>query len=118
MPHKSTNRNEFVIRSTFSRSSLTIKLRTIRQVPREAKVCDFDVQIIIEQDVLGLQVPVSDVSRVYVVDAFEDLSHDVASLLLRQRHDRCEVVEELTVTAQLEHQEDEGIRLKHVLKFN
>lgn len=60
----------------------------------------------------------NNVSRVNVVDTFKYLTHDVASLLLRKCHDRCEVVEQLTVTTELKHQKDECVGLEYVLEFN
>jgi len=84
----------------------------------KTKVGDFDIQTVVEQNVLRLKIPVHDIARVNVVDAFEDLSHDVARLLLGQRHHRREVVEELAMTTQLEDQEDESIRLEDVLQLN
>lgn len=87
-------------------------------MPCETKVSDFYVQAVIEKDVLWFQVSMNDVSWVDVVDTFKDLSHDEACLLFWKCHDRCEVIEEFTVTAEFEHQENEGIRLKDILKLN
>lgn len=96
----------------------TIKLSTVRQMPCKAKIRDLHIQTVVEQNVFRFQVPVNNVPRVNVIDAFKDLPHDVAGLLLGQCHHRREIIEELTVTAQLKHQKDESIRLEHILEFN
>lgn len=84
----------------------------------KAEIGDFDVETVIEQNVFRFQVSVSDVAWVDVVYALKDLAHDVASLFLRQRDDRRQIVEEFTVTTELEYQEDESIGLENVLKFD
>lgn len=44
--------------------------------------------------------------------------HNVARLLLGQRHHRGQIVEQLALPAQLEHQENKRIGLEHVLQLN
>lgn len=88
------------------------------QLPGKPEIRDLDVETVVQQDVLGLEVAVHHVPAVDVCHALEHLPHDVAGLLLREGHHRREVVEELAVLAQLEHQEDEGARFEHVLEFN
>lgn len=65
-----------------SSNPLTVKLRSLGEVSSEAKVGDLHIQTVVEENILGLQISMNDVARVNVVDAFENLSHDVASLLL------------------------------------
>lgn len=84
----------------------------------EAKVSDFDIETIVEENIFRLQVSVNDVAWVDVVDALKDLPHDVASLLLRKRDDGREIVEEFTVAAELEYQENEGVGFEHVLELD
>lgn len=87
-------------------------------MPCKSEVSDFDIQTVVEKNVFRLQVPVSDIARMNVVDAFKDLSHDEARLLLRQCHNRREIIEEFTVTTKLKDQEDESVGLEDVLKLN
>lgn len=87
-------------------------------MPCESKIGDFYVQTVVEENVLRLQVSVDDISRVNIVDTFENLPHDVAGLLLWQRNDGSQVIEKLSMTTKLKHQEDESVRLKDVLKLN
>jgi len=88
---------------------ITCKFLALLQLPGEAKVRDFHVVILVQQDVLGLEVTMDNVLGVYVLDALEDLSHDGARLLLGERHHRGQIVEELAFGTQLEYEENKCI---------
>lgn len=81
MPHKSKTKFTFILNDNEVSLSVTVKFGAISEMPGEPKVSDFNVQVVVEQNVFWLQVPVHNVARVYEVDAFEDLTHDEASLL-------------------------------------
>lgn len=53
------------------------------QGARQAEVAQFDVEVLGEQDVVWLDVPVDDVGRVDVLEAAQDLVHDFQKILLR-----------------------------------
>ena len=80
---------------------------------RSAKVDDFDGTPLIDvnQDVLRLQVPVSNIFAVAVSDGLQDLLGHVGRLLLRKLLTSRDLVEELTPVTQFCDEEDTGIAL-------
>lgn len=50
----------------------------------QIKVADFDVTVRIYEDVVGLEVPMDDVSGMHVVDAGDDLVHAPANALIAE----------------------------------
>lgn len=70
----------------------------------EAEVDDFDVLLVIEQQVLRLEVPVDYVEVVHVLDAGDDLLVELAGLFLLQFGVLDDVVEELSTAGVLHDQ--------------
>jgi hypothetical protein len=62
----------------------------------EAKVNDFDIARLADQDILDLQVPVDDAVPVAVIQRAGDLAGELAGLLLLQFAVRNDVVQHLT----------------------
>ena len=48
------------------------------------EICDFDVESLVEQEVLGLEIPVYDVVTVAILDARDDLLEEPAGVGLLQ----------------------------------
>ena len=70
---------------------------------RESEVRDFDVEVLVEQNILWLQVAVADAERVEIFEAVNNLAEEPRGLLVRQAPVLNEVVEELAVRRVLEH---------------
>ena len=69
----------------------------------EPEVDELDVQLVIQQQVLGLEVPVHDLQRVDVLNALHYLLVELASFDLLQRFLLHDVVEELSLGRVLHH---------------
>lgn len=72
---------------------------------REAKVGDLDVEVVVEEDVLGLEVAVHDLEAVGVVDAGDHLLEEAAGLRLGHLALVDDVLEELPAGI-FEHDDD------------
>ncbi len=82
----------------------------------ESEVRELDVEVVVEQYVLRLNVPVYDPHVVAVLERTEHLPHDSPGFRLRQRYLAREKVEQLAVGAQLEHEKDHGLADEDVVQ--
>ena len=69
----------------------------------EAEIHDFDVVIVVEEDVLGLQITVAETSPVQVMDALEQLLEVVPAFLLLEGAGVGQVIEEIASRDHLLH---------------
>ena len=84
---------------------------------RQTEVNDFDVVLVVEQQVLWLQVAVTDAHLVDVLDARDDLLHKPARLLFLQALALHDVVEQLAARRVLHDQEKLPRRLDDLAKL-
>lgn len=92
----------------------------VRKHVAEPEVNDFDAAMLIQQKILGLQIPVDDLHAVNLLDPSHDLVKEAASFRLRDTASADDVVKQLT-TARILHDEkqlprsfDDLIQLHHV----
>lgn len=70
------------------RCAPTFELLVLTQLAGEAKVCQLNVHVIIQEDVLRLQVAVHDVNGVQVLNHFQQRVHDLPGEG-RQHYSQC-----------------------------
>lgn len=77
-------------------------------VPGESEVCDFDLVVGVDEDVVGLHVPVEDAVVVELLDSAEDLVHDDFDLEGREEDFFVQTAEQLSQVEvdELEHQKN------------
>lgn len=96
----------------------TVQLLSWLQHFGKSKVRYLHIQVIIEQYVLGLQIPVHYSLIMHVLQPLEHLPHDVTSLLFGERDDGREVVEQLPVFTQFEDQEYKRAGFEDVVQLD
>ena len=84
----------------------------------EPKVCDDDVPVSIKEEVFELQVPMDDLLLVNVPDAGDELTEQLAGILLLEIPMGQNMVEEFTTRRVLEDDPDILVRLDNVVQPN
>ena len=82
----------------------------------EAKVADFDVHVVIEEEVSEFEVAVDDLVRVHVVTGADELYHEVTGFAFSETAATTEHVHEGTASAELECHVDVFVVLEAFLE--
>merc|ERR1712110_1061031 len=80
----------------------------------KAKVSELDIEVLVKEDVLGLDVSVNHPSPVTVLQRFCHLSNNSSSTLLADGHHRVEVIKQLAIHTEFKDEENVGDALEHV----